>query len=97
MKPSIYSWVRRCCFRRTCSRVESFAGALSQAEVQKLGSGTSHPYIVIMKNQLTGADAINDQAPVMSELDQVQRRSASSNSAPSTRWPPRSPKPRLRT
>ena len=53
------------------SRVESFAGALSQAEVQKLGSGTSHPYIVIMKNQLTGADAINDQAPVMGELTQV--------------------------
>ncbi len=49
----------------------AFAGAMSQADVQKLGSGTSHPYIVIMKNQLTGADALNDQAPVMSELHQL--------------------------
>jgi hypothetical protein len=49
----------------------ALAGALSQAELQKLGSGNSHPYIVIMKNQLSGADALNDQAPVMGELNQV--------------------------
>ena len=48
-----------------------FAGALSQAEVQQLGSGSTHPYIVIMRNQLTGADALNDQTHVMSELSQV--------------------------
>src|ERR1700722_8466594 len=50
----------------------AFAGALSQAEVQNLGAGTSHPYIVIMKNQLTGSDAISDQTAVMSELNQVR-------------------------
>ena len=49
-----------------------FAGALSQAEVQTLGSGTTHPFIVIMKNQLSGTDALNDQAPVMNELGQVR-------------------------
>ena len=50
----------------------AFAGALTQAEVQNLGAGTSHPYIVIMKNQLTGSDAIGDQTAVMSELNQVR-------------------------
>jgi hypothetical protein len=50
----------------------AFAGALTQAEVQQLGTGTTHPYIVIMKNQLNGADAINDQSPVMGELGQVK-------------------------
>jgi len=45
---------------------------MSQAEIQRLGSGTTHPVIVIMKNQLAGADALNDQAPVMAELGQVQ-------------------------
>ena len=50
----------------------AFAGALSQAEVQQLGSGTSHPFIVIMKNQLAGAGALNDQASVMAELGQVR-------------------------
>src|ERR1700748_3612001 len=48
------------------------AGALSQAEVQKLGSGTSHPYIVIMKNQLSGSAALSDQSTVMYELGQVR-------------------------
>ena len=48
------------------------AGALSQAEVQKLGSGTTHPFIVIMKNQLSGADALNDQASVVGELSQIR-------------------------
>jgi hypothetical protein len=48
------------------------AGAMSQAEVQQLGSGTSHPFIVIMKNQLTGAEALNDQAAIRSELGQVR-------------------------
>ena len=50
----------------------SMAGAMSQAEVQQLGSGTSHPFIVIMKNQLTGAEALNDQAAIRSELGQVR-------------------------
>jgi hypothetical protein len=50
----------------------AFAGALSQAEVQKLGSGTSHPYIVIMKNQLSGGAALSDQSAVMNELGQVR-------------------------
>src|SRR5215472_5362057 len=49
----------------------AFAGALSPAEAQQLGSGTTHPYIVIMKKRLTGADAINDQGPVINELRQV--------------------------
>jgi hypothetical protein len=44
----------------------AFAGALTQAEVQQLGSGSTHPYIVIMKNQLTGSEALNDQSNVMS-------------------------------
>ncbi|MGH8209712.1 MAG: S8 family serine peptidase, partial [Steroidobacteraceae bacterium] len=52
----------------------AFAGALTAAEVQQLGSGTTHPVIVIMKNQLSGADALDDQAPVMSELGQVNAR-----------------------
>ena len=49
----------------------AFAGALTQAEVQKLGAGHAHPYIVIMKNQLSGAEALNDQTSVVSELAQV--------------------------
>jgi hypothetical protein len=50
----------------------TLAGAMSQAEVQQLGSGSSHPFIVIMKNQLTGAEALNDQAAIRSELGQVR-------------------------
>ena len=49
----------------------ALAGALTQAEVQKLGTGTAHPYIVILKNQLTGDDALSDQAGVVDELNQV--------------------------
>jgi hypothetical protein len=52
----------------------TLAGALTQADVQRLGSGTAHPYIVILKNQLTGADALNDQAPVVNELGQVNAK-----------------------
>ncbi len=70
MKPSIYLG-RGTAVAAALLSSGSFAGALSQAEVQQLGSGTSHPYIVIMKNQLSGADAIGDQAPVVNELKQV--------------------------
>lgn len=50
------------------------AGALTAAEVQQLGSGTAHPVIVIMKNQLSGADALDDQEPVRRELSQLNAR-----------------------
>jgi hypothetical protein len=71
MKPSIYLG-RGTAVAAVLLSSGALAGALSQTEVQQLGSGTSHPYIVIMKNQLTGADAINDQAPVINELGQVK-------------------------
>ena len=74
MKPTIYLGCGAAVAAALLSSGVS-AGAMSQADAQKLGSGTSHPYIVIMKNQLTGADAINDQAPVMGELNQVAARS----------------------
>jgi hypothetical protein len=71
MKPSIYLG-RGTAVAAVLLSSGAFAGALTQAEVQQLGTGTTHPYIVIMKNQLNGADAINDQAPVMGELGQVK-------------------------
>jgi Subtilase family/Peptidase inhibitor I9 len=49
----------------------AFAAPLSVAEVQQLSSGTTHPVIVIMKNKLSGTDALNDQAPLMSEISQL--------------------------
>jgi hypothetical protein len=49
----------------------ALAGPLSTADVQQLSTGTTHPVIVIMKNKLTGSDAIYDQAPVMSEISQL--------------------------
>ena len=70
MKPSI---ILGCGVAVSAALLSSgaLAGALTQAEVQKLGAGTPHPYIVIMKNQLTGDDAINDQAVLIDELNQV--------------------------
>src|SRR5581483_9480938 len=49
----------------------ALAGPLSMAEVQQLSTGNTHPVIVIMKNKLTGWDALSDQAPVMSEVSQL--------------------------
>ncbi len=71
MKPSIYLGLGTAVAAALLSS-GSMAGAMSQAQVQELGSGTSHPYIVIMKNQLTGAEALNDQAAIRSELGQVR-------------------------
>jgi Peptidase inhibitor I9 len=71
MKPSIYLGLGTAVAAALLSS-GSMAGAMSQAEVQQLGSGTSHPYIVIMKSQLTGAEALNDQAAIRSELGQVR-------------------------
>ena len=59
MKPSIFLG-RGTAVAAVLLSSGAFAGALSQAEVQQLGSGTTHPFIVIMKNQLTGAEALND-------------------------------------
>ncbi len=47
------------------------ATPLSAAQVQQYSSGTTHRVIVIMKNRVTGADALYDQAPVMSEISQL--------------------------
>src|ERR1700689_2455892 len=38
----------------------------------QLSQSVNRPVIVIMKHQLTGDDAANDQAPVMNELAQVK-------------------------
>jgi hypothetical protein len=70
MKPTIYLGCGAAVAAALLSSGAS-AGAMSQADAQKLGAGTSHPYIVIMKNQLTGSEAINDQAPVVGELKQL--------------------------
>ena len=48
------------------------AAGLTAAEAQQLGAVVNRPVIVIMKNQLSGAEAQNDQAPLMSELSQVR-------------------------
>jgi hypothetical protein len=40
----------------------------------KLSQNVNRPVIVIMKNAFTGADAARDQAPLMSELGQVNAR-----------------------
>ena len=71
MKPSIYLG-RGTAVAAVLLSSGALAGALSQAEVQQLGSGTSHPYIVIMKNQLTGAEALSDQSAIVNELGQVR-------------------------
>jgi len=52
----------------------TLGGALSNAEVQQLATGTSHPVIVIMRNKLSGAAALNDQAPVVSEISRLSPR-----------------------
>ena len=44
----------------------------------QLSQNVNRPVIVIMRNQLTGAAAVNDQAPVISELAQVQARNIKS-------------------
>jgi hypothetical protein len=45
--------------------------ALTPELAAKLSQGANRPVIVIMKNGFTGADAIRDQSPMMSELAQV--------------------------
>ena len=52
----------------------TLGGALSNAEVQQLATGTSHPVIVIMRNKLSGAAALDDQAPVVSEISRLSPR-----------------------
>ena len=47
------------------------AAPLTPALSAQLSQNVNHPVIVIMKNQFTGADAASDQAPLMSELRQV--------------------------
>jgi hypothetical protein len=44
---------------------------LTPETAAQLSQSVTHRVIVIMKNQLTGADAASDQAPVLSELSQV--------------------------
>ena len=48
------------------------AAPLTAEAAAQLSQSINHPVIVIMKNQLTGADAAGDQAPLMSELSQVK-------------------------
>jgi hypothetical protein len=52
----------------------TLGGALSNAEIQQLASGTSHPVIVIMRNKLSGAAALDDQAPVVNEISRISSR-----------------------
>jgi hypothetical protein len=73
MKPTIYLGCGAAVAAALLSSGVS-AGAMSQADAQKLGSGVSHPYIVIMKNKFTGSDAISDQAPVVGELQQLSAK-----------------------
>jgi hypothetical protein len=47
---------------------------MTAALAAQLSQNVNRPVIVIMQRQLTGADAANDQAPMMSELAQVQAR-----------------------
>jgi Subtilase family len=47
-------------------------GPMTAALAAQLSQNASRPVIVIMQRQLTGADAASDQAPMMSELAQVQ-------------------------
>jgi hypothetical protein len=47
---------------------------MTAALAAQLSQNVSRPVIVIMQRQLTGADAANDQAPMMSELAQVRAR-----------------------
>ncbi len=53
------------------SKAEDPTAALTPAIAAQLSQSANRPVIVIMKNQFTGADATIDQAPVMSELHQV--------------------------
>jgi len=53
------------------SKAEDPTAALTPAIAAQLSQSANRPVIVIMKNQFTGADAAIDQAPVMSELHQV--------------------------
>jgi hypothetical protein len=46
--------------------------ALTPEVAAQLSQNVNRPVIVIMKNQLSGADAGSDQAPVVSELNQVK-------------------------
>ena len=45
---------------------------MTAALAAQLSQNVNRPVIVIMQHQLTGADAANDQAPMMSELAQVR-------------------------
>ena len=47
------------------------AAPLTPEAAAQLSQNVNRAVIVIMKNQLTGMDAVSDQAPVMSELSQV--------------------------
>ena len=47
------------------------AAPLTAEVAAKLSQSVNRPVIVLMKNRLTGADALRDQAPVMSELSAV--------------------------
>jgi hypothetical protein len=47
------------------------AAPLTPETAALLSQNADRPVIVLMKNQFTGADAVSDQAPVMSELHQV--------------------------
>jgi uncharacterized membrane protein len=74
MKPSIFIGGGAAALTVLLSSGAS-AAALSAAEVQRLGAGTTHPVIVIMKNQLQGySAAFAEQSSVMSELSQVRAR-----------------------
>jgi hypothetical protein len=47
------------------------SAALTPAGAAQLSQNVNRPVIVIMKNPLAGADAANDQSPLMDELNQV--------------------------
>ncbi len=50
------------------------AAPLTADVAAKLAQNVNHPVIVLMKNAFSGADAARDQAPLMSELGQVNAR-----------------------
>ena len=51
---------------------------LTAEAAAQLSQNVNRPVIVIMKNRLSGAQAASDQAPVMSELQQVNARQVKS-------------------
>jgi len=53
------------------SAAEDLTAPLTAEAAAKLSQGVNRPVIILMKNRLTGADALRDQAPVMSELSAV--------------------------